>query len=148
MVRKMSRYLYVKTAMTPFPHSIDIDADVDTARAMMDRHGVHHLPVKDGEKLVNIISVGEVTLALNQHRTSGHGVKPLVRDLCVSEVYIVDLNEQLDQVLMHMANHHIHSAVVVRKGKLAGIFTATDAYRGFGELLRSRYPTRGGDDAA
>ena len=43
---------------------------------------------------------------------------------------------------------HIGSALVVKGGKLAGIFTMTDACRSFGEFLRSIFPDTGKDSAA
>ena len=40
-------------------------------------------------------------------------------------------------------------AVVVKDGRLAGIFTMTDAFRGFAEFLRTQFPSSaGGDEAA
>jgi hypothetical protein len=46
-----------------------------------------------------------------------------------------------------MAEHCLDSALVVKDGRLAGIFTVSDACRQFGRLLRSLFPP-GGDDAA
>ena len=43
------------------------------------------------------------------------------------------------------ARRHIGSSVVTRKGKLAGVFTATDAFRYRGDLLA---PSDDDDDAA
>jgi CBS domain-containing protein len=71
-----------------------------------------------------------------------------VRDICVRETYIVELAEPLDRVLLHMARHHIGSALVVKDRRLAGIFTITDACRAFGELLRTLFPSGGDDQVA
>jgi hypothetical protein len=45
-----------------------------------------------------------------------------------------------------MAERHIGSALVVKGEKLAGIFTATDAFRGFAQLLRTHYTPSPNDD--
>ncbi len=68
-----------------------------------------------------------------------------VGDAYQPQSYSVDLNTPLDVVLLEMAARHIGSALVTRKGRLAGIFTATDACREFGLLLQKR---RGGPDQA
>lgn len=141
----MYRFQFIKTAMTPFPYSIEIDESALHARAMMQQHDIRHLPVKDNGDLVNIISAADITLALQSR--GDDDPPPKVRDLCVHDAYIVDLNERLDRVLFHMARHRIHSVVVTHKGRLAGIFTVVDACRGFAELLSSRYPGPGNDAA-
>lgn len=137
----------IKSVMTPFPYSIAIDARIEDAQAMMAEHDIRHLPVKEQGKIVSVISDRDIRLRLQSgpERTSE---SLRVRDVCVPGTYIVELNERLDCVLLHMAHHHIGSALVVKNGKLAGIFTTTDACRAYGEYLRSLFPTGDGHDAA
>ena len=71
-----------------------------------------------------------------------------VREVYRSDPYVVDLNEPLDQVLLAMARRHIDSAVVTRKGRLAGVFTATDACECFAKFLRQHFAPDDGNDAA
>ena len=66
----------------------------------------------------------------------------------VSDAYIVDLDTRLDEVLAHMAEHHLGSAIITREGKLVGVFTTTDACRHFAEHLREQFRRSGGGDAA
>jgi hypothetical protein len=47
-----------------------------------------------------------------------------------------------------MAEHQLGSAIVTRRGKLAGIFTVTDACHHFAEYLREQVRRAGGGDAA
>jgi hypothetical protein len=47
-----------------------------------------------------------------------------------------------------MARHHIGSVLVVKRKKLAGIFTVTDACRSYGEFLRAMFPDPPDDEAA
>lgn len=133
----------IKSVMSPFPHSIDIDATLEEARTMMAAHDIRHLPVKENGKLVSVISTDDLQLALK-----GKGSGQHVREICVREAYIVGLTERLDSVLLRMAQRHIGSALVVKNGRLAGIFTTTDACRCYGEYLRSLFPVGGGSDAA
>lgn len=133
----------LKTAMTPFPHAVDVDEPLARATEFMQAHDVRHLPVTEEARLVGVVSERDIRGA--PLRRGARGLR--VRDVYVPDLYIVDLNEPLDNVLLTMAERHIGSAIVTRKGRLAGLFTYTDACRSFGEYLRERYP-RGGDDVA
>jgi acetoin utilization protein AcuB len=48
----------------------------------------------------------------------------------------VDLDTPIAEVASTMADLHIGSALVTRKGKLAGIITTVDICRAFAELTR------------
>jgi acetoin utilization protein AcuB len=132
----------MKAVMTPFPHWVDIDAPLARARALMDEHAIRHLPVVEKGSLVSILGEDEL-------RRAAEGVtgELRVRDVCEAGPYVVELFEPLDRVLLHMAEHHLDSMVVTKDGKLAGIFTVSDACRHFGKLLRSLFPPSG-DSAA
>jgi acetoin utilization protein AcuB len=137
----------MKSVMTPFPYSIDSNATIREAQAMMADHDIRHLPVKNDGKLVSVITDRDIKLAT--HATVERSIGELrVRDLCVAEAYIVDLTERLDSVLLRMAQRHIGSVLVAKNGKLVGIFTTTDACRNYGEYIRSLFPTDDGHDAA
>jgi CBS domain-containing protein len=56
------------------------------------------------------------------------------------DVFAVDIESRLEDVLLLMAERQLGSARVTRHGKLVGIFTATDACRCFGEYLRDLRP--------
>ena len=71
-----------------------------------------------------------------------------VKDVFLDNPYIVDLNERLDNVLKTMAEKHIGAVLVTRNGKLAGVFTSTDACEGFARYLRDQFNPPGGNEAA
>ncbi|MCC7410810.1 MAG: CBS domain-containing protein [Gammaproteobacteria bacterium] len=135
----------VKSVMTPFPYSIDLQATATQALELMHKHAIRHLPVTDGgHALVGVVSEHDLKLL-----TRADDAEPVrVRDICTPEPYVVDLEEPLDNVLLVMAARHIGSALITRKGRLAGVFTATDACRSFGEHLRRQFRPGGGDEAA
>ena len=56
------------------------------------------------------------------------------------DVYVVDVDTPLDEVLSHIAETHVGSALVVKNGKLAGILTNGDVCRVLADLLRQRFP--------
>lgn len=132
----------MKAVMTPFPYWVDIDAPLTRARAMMQEHAIRHLPVMEGAKLVSVLDERALRRA-----TESSDAALRVRDVCRPGPYVVELFEPLDRVLSHMAEHRLDSVLVTKDGKLAGIFTVSDACRHFGRLLRSLFPP-GGDSAA
>jgi signal-transduction protein with cAMP-binding, CBS, and nucleotidyltransferase domain len=133
----------IKTVMTPFPYAVDIDADIAEAQAMMSMHNIHHLPVTDSTRIVGIVTNRDIALV-----TSAGQSGQKVRNACTLDPYIVDLQEPLDNVLLNMAQRHLSSTLVTRKGRLAGLFTNNDACRCFCDFLRERFLPAGGDDAA
>lgn len=139
----------VKAVMTPFPHSVDADASLAQARAVMLEHEIRHLPVK-GEHgdLIGVLTDRDLKRALDPDLGLPAREELLVRDVFVRDGYVVELHAPLDRVLLNMAERHIGSALVVHRGRLAGIFTATDACRAFGELLRDRFGPSPGDEVA
>ena len=134
------------TVMTPFPYAIDIDAPLEKAREMMEAHAIRHLPVTEGGALVGVLTERDMLRSLDTHRPSPTPPAGRVRDACVLDAYVVELSERLDTVLLHMADQHIGSAIVVRHKKLVGIFTVTDACQAFGTYLRAQFPLDPDDD--
>jgi CBS domain-containing protein len=143
----MKRIPLIKSVMTPFPYSIDMDDTVDNASKMMVEHDIHHLPVTDKGKPVGVISDRDIKRALDQQFVRAGESKHRVRHISNFDTYIVDLAAPLDSVVLEMARKHTGTALVVRGGRLVGIFTASDACRYLGKLLSSLYP-HGSDDAA
>jgi CBS domain-containing protein len=141
---------HVVAVMTPFPYSIDIDASLTDAMDMLQEHRIRHLPVMEQGSLVSVLTDRDIKMALDPSVGLPPREQLTVRNACVIDAYIVHTSAPLDQVLMEMAERHIGSALVVKDQRLAGIFTASDACRFLGELLRARFPvyTGGGDDAA
>jgi len=137
----------IKAVMTPFPWHVDPTGSLDDAKALMREHGIRHLPVKEGDSLLGIVTDRDIGLVESVVRQSGDSPPLAVRDVGIREAYVVELTEPLDRVLIQMADRHIDSALVVKRGRLVGIFTATDACMRFGEFLNWVYAPSGGDAA-
>lgn len=144
----MKRIPSIKTAMTPFPYSVDANASVTEAQQFMREHRIRHLPVTDNGQLSGIVSDRDIKLMLGPDFAYPDGRELKVSDVMVRDAYVVDLDARLDEVLEHMATHQLGSALVTRAGKLAGVFTTTDACRHFAEFLRDQFRRPGGSDAA
>lgn len=126
----------IRSVMTPFPHSIDVEEPLEEARRMMEEHGIRHVPVKDGEALVGLVSDRDIKLVLGPY-CGGTDAEdaPRVRHACVVDVFKAEMTTPLQWVVAEMARRRIGSALITKDGRLAGIFTATDACRCLAELL-------------
>jgi CBS domain-containing protein len=138
----MKKIPAVKTVMTTFPHAVDADAPLREARSFMQTHRIRHLPVTERRKLAGVVTDRDIKLMLGPDFDCPDEQELTVRDAWVADAYVVDLNEPLDNVLMNMAERHIGSALVTQHGKLAGVFTTTDACRALARVLRERFPPR------
>lgn len=131
----------IKAVMTPFPYSIESGEPISMASDMMQQHAIRHLPVMEAGKLVGMLSDRDVRLVQDPKQKAPPDDRT-VGDICTRDIYVVRLTDPLDRVLTEMARRNIGSAVVVKQGRLAGIFTVTDACRLYGELLQSLFPSQ------
>lgn len=128
-----------KSVMTPFPYSVELSAPIGEARRLMLEHKIRHLPVTRHHELAGLISDRDIKLLLGPEIGSPDPKELTVEDAYVADCYIVDLERPLREVLHAMADRHIGAAVVTAHGRLAGIFTATDACRAFAEHLDTQF---------
>ncbi len=135
--REMEKIPPVESVMTSFVISVEIDEPVRVAEDIMIDHEVRHLPVTDSGMLVGVLSDRDIAF-LSSAGEADMKQLLLVRDVCSLDVYSVERDEPLDRVLSEMSERHIGSVIVTDGGKIAGVFTATDACRYFAEYLRSR----------
>jgi acetoin utilization protein AcuB len=136
----------IKSVMTAFPHSVDIDAPVARAQEIMRRYDTLHVPVEEKGSLVGVATHFDIERRAGAAEDGEAGLR--VRDVYVSDPYVVDLNAPLDRVLYEMAERQVDATLVVRKGKLVGVFTVMDACRLLAQVVRSRFAPSGGTDAA
>jgi CBS domain-containing protein len=128
--------------MTPFPYSVDVSDSLLHARGLMIEHQVRHLPVLKNHKLLGILTDRDLKRALDPELGLPPRDELFVGDVYVADAYVVDDHAPLDDVLEYMAEHHIGSALVTKHGRLAGIFTSTDACRAYCDHLRRMFPKR------
>ena len=128
----------IDAVMTPYPYSIEIDAHLSTAKTMLTQFKVRHMPVRDGDKWVGVVTTQrlEMAEALGIDMSVSSNVR--IRDLCRHKAYVVEPGEPLANVLRRMAAESHDSALVVKNGKLLGIFTASDALKHYADALTGR----------
>jgi CBS domain-containing protein len=79
----MKRNPQVIVFMTPFPYSIDVDAPLTEAHALMRRLQFRHLPVTSGEAIVGILTDRDIKLVLGPDFAC-----PDERELRVRDAYV------------------------------------------------------------
>ena len=136
------------TTMTPFPYSIDVNAALKDAVAMMEEHGFNHLPVTEDGNLVGVLSERDIRYVDSPFSSASLEDDLFVKDIYTSRAFMVDIHDALEEVLGIMAEKHIGTAVVTKNGKLAGILTHSDVYRKFAELVHKLKAKPDGNDAA
>ena len=109
------------------------DTIADASRRMK-LHGVRHMPVVDGRRIVGILSERDVRLVEGLHGADPSRV--LVEQAMTSEPYLVDPLDSLARVAHEMAQRRIGSVIVARGGELRGLFTTTDALRVLAVVLQ------------
>jgi CBS domain-containing protein len=114
----------------------------------MRAHGIRHLPVMRAGALVGVLMDRRVREASGPAMDEERAAQLTVEERAVMDVYVVDLETRLDDVVLTMAARHVDCALVTRDGRLAGLFTASDACRVFGEYLRRIDPPPPADDIA
>jgi acetoin utilization protein AcuB len=124
----------ISRCMTRQPWTIASDAPLVQARALMRERHIRHLPVVEGGKLAGIVSERDI------HRTQkllGGDPDVRVRDAMTIDVFVVGIEDPLDQVVERMSNRKYGSAVVLgRDGQIQGILTTVDALQFLADLLQ------------
>ena len=122
-LQRIDKVPAVATVMTPFPYSVDVSASLAEAGRLMRDHDVDQLPVHDGQELVGLLSRSRLARAMDAGGPESIGLLDLPHPC------IVDLHTGIGAVAAKLAAHTQDAALLVREGRLAGIFTATDAFR-------------------
>jgi CBS domain-containing protein len=134
--------------MTPFPHFVDVMDPVSKIEELMRRHRIRHVPVQQEGRVVGIVSERELHHLVNPSLPRVDRARIRARDVLVADPYLVEIDTPLRAVVAEMADRHLGSAIVVKRGKLAGILSVVDVCRILARLLDERHPAPGGNEAA
>ncbi len=119
--------------MTENPHSVTMHEPLSNAHALMRRHGIHHIPVLLGDKLVGLIVEPDAKIFELITRMDLNKLR--VEEAMTPVPYAVTEDAKLLDVAREMARSHYNAAVVMRDSHVVGVFTITDALRALSELL-------------
>lgn len=117
----------VGAIMTPQPVTIGRQESLTTAHRLMRSHNIRHLPVLDHGDLVGILSLRDLLFMETLRGVDND--KDIVEDAMTMDTYAVSPDTPVATVARQMARKRYGCAVVMERGRVAGIFTATDALR-------------------
>src|SRR6476659_2839580 len=106
----------IRDFMTAAPVCVAMDAELDDAAALMQKHGIHHLPVMEDDELVGIVSERDLSMIQSILADEWRGVR--VAEAMTPAPYSVHPDAQVAEVADHMASAHIGCAVVASDGKV------------------------------
>lgn len=137
--------MFVHTRMTANPFTVTPDDTVPTADALMKKHGIRHLPVVAGGKVVGVISKGDVAAALPSLATSlsASEITYLVNKLKVDKAMshhpiTIGPDALLEEAAVLMRDNKIEMLPVVDGTELIGVITESAIFDAFVELLGFR----------
>lgn len=132
----MKQMPMIEKYMTAMPHTINAQLPMQEAVKLMNSHGIRHLPVQDGGRLVGVLTDRDVKLASSFTDAD----KLRVEDVMTNDPYTTQPQSALDEVVDEMAEKKFGCAVVLQEnGRVVGIFTANDGLRVLGEVLRNNF---------
>lgn len=123
----------IETFMTRSVHTIGTKAPLTEAHRLMNDHGIRHLPVLEGGRLVGMLSQRDLHLIETLKDVVPKEV--LVEEAMSQDAYTVTPEAPLAEVAREMAKHKYGSAVIVRGSEVLGIFTTTDALHALDTVL-------------
>jgi len=138
----------VKDRMTKNPICVEPDTNILEALDLMKRHRIRRLPVKEGSRLVGIITELDL-LKLSPSPASSLSIwelKYLISKMSVKEgmardVITVSPNDTVEKAALLMRENKIGGLPVMEGNDLVGIITETDIFDAFVDMLGIR---RGG----
>lgn len=127
--------LIIDQFMTYSPHTVNSGMQLKTARQLMKKYKVRHLPVQLAGHLVGVISDRDLSFAKSFDKEG----QLMVDDVMTPDPYAVPPGTPLGEVVEKMATNLYGCAVVQGKdGKVKGIFTAIDGLRAISESLNTK----------
>lgn len=124
----------IESVMSVMPHTIGPEQTLQTAKEMMRKYGIRHLPVQKGGQLLGVISHRDLNFALAVDRKDASHM--IVDEVYSQEPYVVEPNTSVAEVADRMARDGIGCALVVKDGHICGIFTTVDACRVLATILK------------
>ncbi len=125
---RTTRPTTIAEVMTDAPHTIGRDEKLAQAYDVMRRFGLRHLPVLDGGRLVGVLSQRDL-LFVEAAAGGVDGRVEKVGQAMAHDVFCVAPGDLVTDVAREMGERKYGCAVVLDRGSVVGIFTATDALR-------------------
>jgi acetoin utilization protein AcuB len=115
-------------------------ATLASAHQLMRTHLIRHLPVMDADKLVGVVT--ERDLHLMETLPDADPDEVTVNEAMTEDVYVAAPDDAVADVVEHMADRKLGSAVVMANDRVEGIFTSIDALQVLATVLRRTVDSR------
>jgi len=112
--------------------SAEADRTVREASDLMQARGIRHLPVLEQGRAVGVITWSDINVLESVLQVDTDRMK--IGEVMSKEVATAAPDDLLSEAAARMAAAHIGSLLVLEEGRLAGMFTATDAVRALASL--------------
>jgi len=130
------QYPTVRDFMTPSPLTVGRESSLATARQIMRKHLVRHLPVLHGGRIEGVVSERDLLFL-----ESIPGVNPTVvrvEEAMVQDVFTVSPETPIGEAIETMIDRKLGSAIVCEGERVLGVFTTVDALRALHRQLEQR----------
>ncbi len=134
--------MYVRSRMTKSPITITANAPIMDAVEVMREKNLKRMPVVDGEKVVGVLTQGDIQKVSPTKATSLSifEINYLLSKITVKEAMTknpvtIEADSLLEEAAVIMRQHRISTLPVVEGGKLVGIITESDIFDAFIDLL-------------
>ena len=134
--------MYVKSRMTANPYTIAYNAPISELIELMREKNLKRVPVVDGEKVVGIITHGDIqkvsptkATTLSIFELNYLLSKTKVSDAMSKGVITISPDSLLEEAAVLMRKNRISTLAVVSQDKLVGIITESGIFDAFIDLL-------------
>lgn len=137
--------MFVRNRMTANPWTVTPDQSVPEAAGLLAEHKIRHLPVVEGDRVVGVLSKGDVRAAGPSEATSlsAGEITYLLNKLKVSKVmtkdpFTIAPDALLEEAAVAMRDNKIEMLPVVEKDRLVGVITESALLDAFIDMLGFR----------
>ncbi|MHC5210922.1 MAG: CBS domain-containing protein [Planctomycetota bacterium] len=117
----------VSEILSPRPITIQADAGVDDALALMDDQDIRHLPVQDGEEVIGVVSDRDLLGVVGDVPRRGGGThETRVRDVMQRLVVSIAPDADVAEAAREMLRKGVGCLPVLADGKLVGLVSEFD----------------------
>ncbi|MGR6862250.1 CBS domain-containing protein [uncultured Aliivibrio sp.] len=122
----------VNDMMTTHPHTLLRSHSLEDAKALMDEHGIRHIPIVDTEHaLIGLVTQRDLLSAQTSclEKTTLEGLSALdipLNNIMHENIMSVSPHGGLKSAALFMQKHKVGCLPVVDHGKLVGIITDSD----------------------
>ena len=134
----------VSSLMRPFPYFAAPETSVAQVIKLMNEHQIRHLPIKQGDRIVGIVSERDLRWLGNPKLDLPITYEIPVCQVMTYDPYLVEIDTPLAVVIDEMTEQKIGAAIIVHSNKLAGIITTIDLCQALSELLKDEYTCMSG----